>query len=63
MDDIGLITSIFPACDGFQMKRWWYSEGELPDGSAMSKKYLINDEQNYREMKFVEGDLSITNKY
>ena len=30
-------------------------EGELPDGSAMLKNYLINDEQYYREVKFSEG--------
>ena len=28
----------------------------------MSRNYLINDEQNDGEMKFGEGDLSITNK-
>ena len=37
-------------------------EGELPDGPAMSKNYLINGEQNYLEVKFGEGYLSITNK-
>ena len=29
----------------------------------MSKNYFINDEQNYQEVEFVEGDLSITNDY
>ena len=29
----------------------------------MSKYCLINDEQNYWEMKLGEGDLSITNEY
>ena len=29
----------------------------------MSKKYLINDEQNYWEVKFGEVDLSTTNEY
>ena len=63
MDDIELINSIFPECDVFRLKSRWYLDGELPNGAAMSKKYLINDEQNYREVKFCEGDLSITNKY
>ena len=63
MDDIELRTSILSECDGFKMKRRLYFEGELPDGSAMSKNYLINDEQNYRGVTFGEGYLSITNEY
>ena len=63
MGDIDLITSIFPECNIFQLKRILYLEGELPDGYAMSKYCLINDEQNHWEVKFGEGDLSITNKY
>ena len=39
-----------------------YLEGDLPDRSAMSKKHLINDEQNCWEVKFEGGDLSITNE-
>ena len=63
MDDIELRTSIFPECDGFWLKIRWYFEGELPDGSAMLKYYLINDEQNYQDVTFGEGDLYTTNKY
>ena len=63
MDDIELRTSILPVCDLLRLKSWWYFEGELKNGSAMSKNYLINYEQNYWEIKFGEGDLSITNEY
>ena len=63
MDDIGLRTSIFSERDCFQLKRRQYFEGEIPHGSTMSKYYLINDEQKYWEVKFGEGDLSITNEY
>ena len=37
MDDIELRTAILPEFYGLQLKRRWYFEGELPDGSAMSK--------------------------
>ena len=63
MDETEMRTSILPTYDGFWLKRWWYFEGELPGGSTMSKYCLINDEQNYWEIKFGEGYLSITNKY
>ena len=63
MDEIELRTSIFPVCDGLWLKRVWYFECELPDRSATSKHFLINDEQHYWDIKFVEGYLSITNLY
>ena len=63
IDDIELITSILPDWDGFILKSRWYLKGELPDGSAISKNNLINDDEYYWEVKFSEGDLSITNKY
>ena len=63
MDDMEPRTLIFPVYDGFWLKRRWYFEGELSDGYAMSKNYLINDEQNYREVTFGEGYLSTTNEY
>ena len=50
-------------CDGLWMNRWWYFEGELPDGSAMSKYCLIDYAQNYWGIKIDGGDLSISNKY
>ena len=63
MDDIELITSILPEWDDFWLKGRLYLKDELIYGSAMSKNYLINDEQNYQEVKFGEGGLSITNEY
>ena len=63
MDDIEPRTAIFSEFNGFWLKRRWYFEGKLPDGSAMSKDYLINDEKNYREVTCGEGDLSKTNEY
>ena len=63
MYDIELRTTIFTEFDGLQLKTRWYFEGELPDGSSMSKNYLINDEGNYREVTLGEGDLSKTNEY
>ena len=63
INDIELRTAIFPEFDGFQLKSRWYFGVELPDGSAMSKNYLINDEKNYPEVTFGEGDLFKTNKY
>ena len=63
MDDIELRTAILYEFCGLQLKSRWYFEGELPNGSAVSKNYLINDEQNYQEVKFGEGDLSITIEY
>ena len=63
IDGIELITSIFTECNGFRLKSRLYFEADLPDGSAMSKNYLINDEQNHLEVTFGEGYLSITNKY
>ena len=60
MDKIELITYILTTCDGLLIKSWWYFEGELPDGSVMSKYSLINDEQNYWVVKVGKEDLSIT---
>ena len=60
-DDIELRNSLFTECDGLRLKNRWYFEGELPDGSTMSKNSLIKDEQNYQNVTFGEGYLSITN--
>ena len=62
-DEIELTTMILPVWDGFWLKRWWYFEVELPDMSAVSKNYLINEEQKYGDMNFGEGDVSRTNWY
>ena len=62
-DDIELRNSILPEWDGLRLKIGCYFEGELQYRSAMLKHHLINDKQNYQEVKFGEVYLSITTKY
>ena len=49
MDDTELINKILHEFDGLRLKIKWYFVGELPDGSTMSRNYLINDEKNIRK--------------
>ena len=63
MDDIELKNATLPEFYGLRLKIRWYFEGELPDGSALSKNCLINDENNYWKVTFSEEYLSKTSEF